>query len=48
MNSYPWYGGMGFAHGLDRINLIAHDYLGLSGLDIDHGHMIKKLRKCEF
>ena len=40
-HGYPWYVGLGFAHGLHRINLMAHDNLGLSSLDVAHSHLIK-------
>jgi hypothetical protein len=39
-HGYPWHSGPGFTHGLDQINLMAHGYLGLSGLDGAHGHLI--------
>ena len=40
-HGYSWYVGLGFAHGLHRNNLMAHDNLGLSGLDVAHSHLIK-------
>ena len=39
-HGYPWYSGLGFAHGIDRSNLVARGYLGLSGLDVAHGHLM--------